>query len=275
MTTHNQKAYVGFSTRENCNVAPVATGNWGCGAFQGSKQLKTLIQLIACNAANRNLVYYSFGDEELMETQLWKFLGQFAHKNLPEDKLYSFIQQAYFDSKTQPAISSFFSKITPNNAASITPSTSFQHKLRTRSDIPEKERITNESMDFVIETPILSSSSSFEDIIPSSQPSSPSRRKIVKSKTGTSAESIIKKLPKTDIGEIFDMLDGNGNQPNKSESKMDEAHCKGFSITGQCDTPNTKESLVEGKSEKTDNSSSAEIAHAKRTIRDYFTRAVT
>ncbi|ERL94597.1 hypothetical protein D910_11874, partial [Dendroctonus ponderosae] len=75
-------------------------------------------------------------------------------------------------------------------------------------------------MDFVIETPILSSSSSFEDIIPSSQPSSPSRRKIVKSKTGTSAESIIKKLPKTDIGEIFDMLDGNGNQPNKSESKM-------------------------------------------------------
>ncbi|ENN74730.1 hypothetical protein YQE_08697, partial [Dendroctonus ponderosae] len=160
------------------------------------------------------------GNNQITTAQLWKFLGQFAHKNLPEDKLYSFIQQAYFDSKTQPAISSFFSKITPNNAASITPSTSFQHKLRTRSDRPEKERITNESMDFVIETPILSSSSSFEDIIPSSQPSSPSRRKIVKSKTGTSAESIIKKLPKTDIGEIFDMLDGNGNQPNKSESKM-------------------------------------------------------
>lgn len=56
----------------------MATGNWGCGAFQGSKQLKTLIQLMACSASGRDLVYFSFGDDELMDSfyNLHLFLGQ-------------------------------------------------------------------------------------------------------------------------------------------------------------------------------------------------------
>lgn len=40
--------------------------------------------------------------------QLWRFLCQFGIRNLEEDRLYSFIQQAYFDSKKQPTISDFF-----------------------------------------------------------------------------------------------------------------------------------------------------------------------
>lgn len=58
---------MGFSSREKENLAPVATGNWGCGAFQGSTSLKALLQLMACAAAGRNLVYYTFGDEDFRD----------------------------------------------------------------------------------------------------------------------------------------------------------------------------------------------------------------
>ena len=44
------KAYVGFSCEEDGSLPPVATGNWGCGAFNGDPHLKgtyTLSLLIA------------------------------------------------------------------------------------------------------------------------------------------------------------------------------------------------------------------------------------
>eukprot|EP00047_Mylnosiga_fluctuans_P014372 m.37896 g.37896 ORF g.37896 m.37896 type:complete len:632 (-) comp5473_c1_seq2:1337-3232(-) len=59
------KAYLGFS----CPVARpigIATGNWGCGAFNGDKRIKAIIQLLACSAARRNVQYFTFGDSELV-----------------------------------------------------------------------------------------------------------------------------------------------------------------------------------------------------------------
>ncbi|KNC48443.1 Poly(ADP-ribose) glycohydrolase isoform [Thecamonas trahens ATCC 50062] len=48
-------------------LPPVATGNWGCGAFGGCKQLKALLQWMAAAAAGRPLAYFTFGDVELAE----------------------------------------------------------------------------------------------------------------------------------------------------------------------------------------------------------------
>lgn len=45
----------------------VATGNWGCGAFRGEPRLKFIIQLLACSAAGREMVYFTFGDKLLQE----------------------------------------------------------------------------------------------------------------------------------------------------------------------------------------------------------------
>eukprot|EP00053_Salpingoeca_punica_P015769 m.145920 g.145920 ORF g.145920 m.145920 type:complete len:690 (-) comp16795_c0_seq3:1113-3182(-) len=63
------KAYVGFvcplAAHSRGHLNPVATGNWGCGAFGGDKLLKALIQIIACTVAKRPLVYFTFGDVEL------------------------------------------------------------------------------------------------------------------------------------------------------------------------------------------------------------------
>ncbi|XP_037660806.1 poly(ADP-ribose) glycohydrolase isoform X3 [Choloepus didactylus] len=62
------KAYCGFLRPgvSSENLSAVATGNWGCGAFGGDSRLKALIQILAAAAAERDVVYFTFGDSELM-----------------------------------------------------------------------------------------------------------------------------------------------------------------------------------------------------------------
>uniref|UniRef100_A0A8C6A026 poly(ADP-ribose) glycohydrolase n=3 Tax=Marmota marmota marmota TaxID=9994 RepID=A0A8C6A026_MARMA len=62
------KAYCGFLRPgvPSENLSAVATGNWGCGAFGGDARLKALIQILAAAAAERDVVYFTFGDSELM-----------------------------------------------------------------------------------------------------------------------------------------------------------------------------------------------------------------
>ncbi|KAJ3414730.1 hypothetical protein HDV05_006167 [Chytridiales sp. JEL 0842] len=69
------KAFCGFKRSPiscSANPIPIATGNWGCGAFQGDLGLKALIQIMAASAAQRDLLYFTFGNRkfaaELYET---------------------------------------------------------------------------------------------------------------------------------------------------------------------------------------------------------------
>ena len=71
------KAYVGF--KQDCqstetdkkgetfrNFRPIATGNWGCGAFRGDAQLKSFIQWLAASVANcPTLLYHSFEEKDM------------------------------------------------------------------------------------------------------------------------------------------------------------------------------------------------------------------
>lgn len=43
---------------------PIATGHWGCGAFNGDKHLKAIVQWMAASEAGRTLRYFAFGDEQ-------------------------------------------------------------------------------------------------------------------------------------------------------------------------------------------------------------------
>ncbi|XP_065700077.1 poly(ADP-ribose) glycohydrolase isoform X3 [Patagioenas fasciata] len=62
------KAYCGFSRPSvpPQHLSAIATGNWGCGAFGGDSRLKALIQILAAAEAGRDVVYFTFGDVELM-----------------------------------------------------------------------------------------------------------------------------------------------------------------------------------------------------------------
>jgi poly(ADP-ribose) glycohydrolase len=63
------KAYIGFlPTEEDSPAWPIATGHWGCGAFNGNKQLKAIIQWLAASEAGRSLRYFAFGDQEFTDS---------------------------------------------------------------------------------------------------------------------------------------------------------------------------------------------------------------
>ncbi len=44
------------------NAAPVASGNWGCGAFLGDRHHKAILQWLAASQAGRGLIYFTFED---------------------------------------------------------------------------------------------------------------------------------------------------------------------------------------------------------------------
>ncbi|XP_068190654.1 poly(ADP-ribose) glycohydrolase isoform X2 [Antennarius striatus] len=90
VTRELKKAYCGFKSRGN-NEPDIATGKWGCGAFNGDPQLKAVIQLMAAAKADRGLAFFTFQDEELS-----RGLQQIYHLLLLEgatvEKLYRLLE---------------------------------------------------------------------------------------------------------------------------------------------------------------------------------------
>ncbi|NXA56198.1 PARG glycohydrolase, partial [Nothocercus julius] len=122
----NKAAFCGFGRPgvPPPQLAAVATGNWGCGAFGGDSRLKALIQILAAAEAGRDVVYFTFGDVELMRDiysmhtflcekgqtvgDVYRLLLRYYNEECrscstsgPEVKLYSFIYstvESYADS---------------------------------------------------------------------------------------------------------------------------------------------------------------------------------
>jgi len=73
------KAFCGFvDLYSPPPLAPIATGHWGCGAFKGSKELKSIIQLMAASQAGRSIYFYPFNDSEF-ETALLSIYELLKH----------------------------------------------------------------------------------------------------------------------------------------------------------------------------------------------------
>ncbi|GMF54423.1 unnamed protein product [Phytophthora fragariaefolia] len=67
------KAYAGFAypnAYDDGRCWPVATGNWGCGVFQGDRELKFLIQWLAASLRHRDLVYVLFERDLDLQTKV-------------------------------------------------------------------------------------------------------------------------------------------------------------------------------------------------------------
>ncbi|XP_018549739.2 poly(ADP-ribose) glycohydrolase [Lates calcarifer] len=96
------KAYCGFKGHGH-NEPDIATGKWGCGAFNGDPQLKALIQLMAAAKAKRGLAFFTFDDENLKHS-----LQQMYHLLVTEEitvgKLYGLLEE-YCDAQCRPSAS--------------------------------------------------------------------------------------------------------------------------------------------------------------------------
>ncbi|ODM88690.1 Poly(ADP-ribose) glycohydrolase [Orchesella cincta] len=80
------KAFVAFIQNDGVNI-PIATGNWGCGAFNGDPELKFLIQWMAASETGSSLVYHTIGDAKQSQSiqAMVKFL---VLKNVKVGDLY-------------------------------------------------------------------------------------------------------------------------------------------------------------------------------------------
>ena len=58
------KASIGFNIKEYSEKT-IATGKWGCGAFRGDLFLKFMIQWLAGSFNQRDILFYSFGDQNV------------------------------------------------------------------------------------------------------------------------------------------------------------------------------------------------------------------
>ncbi|CAF1629844.1 unnamed protein product [Rotaria magnacalcarata] len=87
------KAYTCFripKSMEKCMFG-VATGNWGCGAFNGDLQLKAIIQLMAASEVGRPLVYITWHDQTLLES-FWIVYDYLANQQATVKDLCIYLQ---------------------------------------------------------------------------------------------------------------------------------------------------------------------------------------
>lgn len=101
------KAFCGFMCRgtEPKNMPAVATGNWGCGAFNGDCQLKSLIQIMAASATRRDLLYFTFGDKQHAQ-DLYEIHSLLQENNVTVESLWQILNEFNKEVTSSPSSSS-------------------------------------------------------------------------------------------------------------------------------------------------------------------------
>ncbi|KAK7135181.1 hypothetical protein R3I93_018329 [Phoxinus phoxinus] len=96
MTRELNKAFCGFARPgvEPENLSAVATGNWGCGAFGGDTRLKAVLQMMAAAEAERDLMYFTFGDADLLR-DVHRIHKHFTHHHASVGSVFNMLQQYY------------------------------------------------------------------------------------------------------------------------------------------------------------------------------------
>ncbi|XP_030598520.1 poly(ADP-ribose) glycohydrolase [Archocentrus centrarchus] len=115
------KAYCGFKRYHEYEEPDIATGKWGCGAFNGDPQLKAVIQLMAAAKAKRGLAFFTFMDKHL-EQNLEQIYHLMVTEKVTVEKLCKLLED--FCSQHHRSHVDLFEFIDKNIRASSRPSKS-------------------------------------------------------------------------------------------------------------------------------------------------------
>ncbi|ORX46422.1 hypothetical protein BCR36DRAFT_331854 [Piromyces finnis] len=88
------KLYIGFKENEFSSLSKgsyIATGNWGCGAYNGDLELKALLQIMVASIAERNIYYCPFDQVEFAD-RLGQVISSLKQHNITTDLLYKLIR---------------------------------------------------------------------------------------------------------------------------------------------------------------------------------------
>ncbi|KAM8744088.1 poly(ADP-ribose) glycohydrolase [Acanthopagrus schlegelii] len=99
------KAYCGFKG-DGSDGPDIATGKWGCGAFNGDPQLKAVIQLMAAAKARRGLAFFTFGDY-LLKHDLEQIHHLLVKEGTTVGKLFGLLEDYCSDQHRGPDVDLF------------------------------------------------------------------------------------------------------------------------------------------------------------------------
>jgi len=88
------KLYAGFKENEYSVLKKgsyIATGNWGCGAYNGDLELKSLLQILVASIAGKNIYYCPFDKVEFAD-HLGEVILSLKQHNITTDLLYKLIK---------------------------------------------------------------------------------------------------------------------------------------------------------------------------------------
>jgi len=86
-----RKAFAGFyNDGSTSGSIPIATGLWGCGAFNGHPLRSALIQFMACRLCRRNIAFFTFGDGYLAK-QITDAFNLLVEKDISVGRLLKFL----------------------------------------------------------------------------------------------------------------------------------------------------------------------------------------
>lgn len=252
-----KKAYVGFFSEDVNDRSPIASGLWGCGAFNGQPIRSVLIQFMACSLLQRNIVIYTFGDKSMKNKiidicsflkekdvtvgQLYKLLRKYRIDGNPDDpdQLVPFIKKNYKsictsnnninNRKLMNVASSLFSErisdvsrtqSTDKKGASDSSSkrTSFFNLLIHQKNQPSTSRSNNEQ-DISHANPQPMSTSSNEDAPNKSSESSRDQQRF--DDIAKSFDTKFKKQPENKGSSLLECLDSAMDEMSNKKSSMD------------------------------------------------------
>ncbi|XP_036974287.1 poly(ADP-ribose) glycohydrolase isoform X2 [Acanthopagrus latus] len=99
------KVYCGFKA-DGSDEPDIATGKWGCGAFNGDPQLKAMIQLMAAAKARRGLAFFTFGDY-LLKRDLEQIHHLLVKEGTTVGKLFGLLEDYCSDQHRGPHVDLF------------------------------------------------------------------------------------------------------------------------------------------------------------------------